>query len=149
MSATNRMNRKTDYITEYQWAREDPNSFWETQSQAIDWFEPPKTILQTDENGIERWFPDGVMNTCWLALDYHCENGRGGNTALIYDSPVTGTQSSYTYNQLRDQVAKVARMLAMQGVTLDYANGSSFDRVVLGIRDQIRLGKPLIGVGRV
>ncbi|MCK8086928.1 propionyl-CoA synthetase [Vibrio sp. 1CM8B] len=117
MSATNRMNRKTDYITEYQWAREDPNSFWETQSQAIDWFEPPKTILQTDENGIERWFPDGVMNTCWLALDYHCENGRGDNTALIYDSPVTGNQSSYTYKQLRDQVAKVAGMLATQGVT--------------------------------
>ncbi|PMG14447.1 propionyl-CoA synthetase [Vibrio splendidus] len=117
MSATNRMNRKTDYITEYQWAREDPNSFWETQAQAIDWFEPPKTILQTDDNGIERWFPDGVMNTCWLALDYHCENGRGGNTALIYDSPVTGHQSSYTYNQLRDQVAKVAGMLATQGVT--------------------------------
>ena len=92
MSATNRINRKTDYITEYQWAREDPNSFWETQSQAIDWFESPKTILQTDDNGIERWFPDGVMNTCWLALDYHCENGRGDNTALIYDSPVTGTQ---------------------------------------------------------
>ncbi|SBT14447.1 propionyl-CoA synthetase [Vibrio celticus] len=117
MSATNRMNRKTDYITEYQWAREDPNSFWETQSQAIDWFESPKTILQTDDNGIERWFPDGVMNTCWLALDYHCENGRGDNTALIYDSPVTGTQSSYTYNQLRNQVAKVAGMLATQGVT--------------------------------
>ncbi|TKE96067.1 propionyl-CoA synthetase [Vibrio kanaloae] len=117
MSATNRMNRKTDYITEYQWAREDPNSFWETQAQAIDWFEPPKTILQTDDNGIERWFPDGVMNTCWLALDYHCENGRGDNTALIYDSPVTGTQSSYTYNQLRGQVAKVAGMLATQGVT--------------------------------
>ncbi|MEZ8269134.1 propionyl-CoA synthetase [Vibrio cyclitrophicus] len=117
MSATNRMNRKTDYITEYQWAREDPNSFWETQSQAIDWFESPKTILQTDDNGIERWFPDGVMNTCWLALDYHCENGRGDNTALIYDSPVTGHQSSYTYDQLRNQVAKVAGMLATQGVT--------------------------------
>ncbi|TVU63069.1 propionyl-CoA synthetase [Vibrio atlanticus] len=117
MSATNRMNKKTDYITEYQWAREDPNSFWETQSQSIDWFESPKTILQTDDNGIERWFPDGVMNTCWLALDYHCENGRGDKVALIYDSPVTGTQSSYTYNKLRDQVAKVAGMLATQGVT--------------------------------
>lgn len=117
MSATNRMTRETDYITEYQWAKEDPNSFWETQAQAIDWFETPKTILQADDNGIERWFPDGVMNTCWLALDYHCENGRGDNTALIYDSPVTGSQSSYTYNQLRNQVAKVAGMLATQGVT--------------------------------
>ncbi|WP_261884428.1 propionyl-CoA synthetase [Vibrio pomeroyi] len=117
MSATNRMTRKTDYITEYQWAREDPKSFWETQSQAIDWFESPKTILQTDDNGIERWFPDGVMNTCWLALDYHCENGRGDKVALIYDSPVTGIKSSYTYNELREQVAKTAGMLAEQGVT--------------------------------
>lgn len=117
MSATNRMTRKTDYITEYQWAREDPNSFWETQSQAIDWFESPKTILQTDDNGIERWFPDGVMNTCWLALDYHCEHGRGDKVALIYDSPVTGIKSSYTYNELREQVAKTAGMLAGQGVT--------------------------------
>ncbi|NAZ54911.1 AMP-binding protein [Vibrio toranzoniae] len=116
MSATNRMTRKTDYITEYQWAREDPNSFWETQSQAIDWFESPKTILQTDDNGIERWFPDGVMNTCWLALDSHCENGRGDKVALIYDSPVTGVKLTYTYNELREQVAKTAGMLAQQGV---------------------------------
>ncbi|MCG9567692.1 propionyl-CoA synthetase [Vibrio chagasii] len=117
MSATNRIDGNTGYDTEYQWSLNDPQSFWKTQSQAIDWFESPKTILQTDDNGIERWFPDGVMNTCWLALDYHCENGRGDNTALIYDSPVTGSQSSYTYNQLRNQVAKVAGMLATQGVT--------------------------------
>ncbi len=68
-------------------AREDVQiRSWETQSQAIDWFESPKTILQTDDKGIERWFLDGVMNTCWLALDYHCENGRGDKVAPIYDS---------------------------------------------------------------
>lgn len=79
----------SSYEKEYLWAKNEPESFWRAQAENIDWFESPKTILKSDENGIERWFPDGVMNTSWLALDYHCEQGRGDNTALIYDSPVT------------------------------------------------------------
>ncbi|MGC9493431.1 propionyl-CoA synthetase [Vibrio genomosp. F10] len=115
---------KSAYQEEYQWSQTDPTSFWETQAKNIDWFEPPKTVLESDENGIERWFPDGILNTCWLALDYHCENGRGEKAALIYDSPVTGTQREYTYLEMRNQVAKVAGMLAEQGV-------SKGDRVVI------------------
>ncbi|MGR5218836.1 propionyl-CoA synthetase [Vibrio parahaemolyticus] len=107
----------SEYQKQYQWAEQQPEAFWQEQSKQIDWFEAPKTILEKDENGIERWFPDGVMNTAWLALDYHCEQGRGNNTALIYDSPVTGTKQSYSYVELRDRVAKIAGMLAKQGVT--------------------------------
>ena len=106
----------SSYEKEYLWAKNEPESFWRAQAENIDWFESPKTILKSDENGIERWFPDGVMNTCWLALDYHCEQGRGDNTALIYDSPVTGRKATYTYSDLRDQVAKIAGMLSAQGV---------------------------------
>ncbi|GAL19116.1 propionate-CoA ligase [Vibrio maritimus] len=104
------------YQKEYQWAEQQPESFWEHQASKIDWFEAPKTILAKDDNGIDRWYPDGVMNTSWLALDYHCEQGRGDNTALIYDSPVTGTKQSYSYQEMRDKVAKIAGMLAAQGV---------------------------------
>ncbi|MYM58459.1 AMP-binding protein [Vibrio sp. OCN044] len=104
------------YQKEYLLAKEDPKLFWQSQANNIDWFKKPTKILELDNNGIERWFTDGVLNTCWLALDYHCEQGRGGNVALIYDSPVTGNKSQYTYNQLRDQVSKVAGMLASQGV---------------------------------
>lgn len=112
------------YLKEYQWAQSEPESFWQAQARQIEWFEFPQTILQKDEHGIERWFTDGVLNTCWLALDFHCEQGRGEQTALIYDSPVTGRKRQYSYTQLRDQVAKVAGMLAMQGV----AKG---DRVII------------------
>ncbi|WP_194436941.1 propionyl-CoA synthetase [Vibrio fluminensis] len=105
------------YLEQYQWAKEQPEQFWQQQAKQIDWFEAPKTILANDENSIERWFADGVLNTCWLALDYHCEQGRGENTALIYDSPVTGAKQSYTYQGMRDQVARIAGMLANQGVT--------------------------------
>ncbi|KII76369.1 propionyl-CoA synthetase [Vibrio renipiscarius] len=105
------------YQEQYQWAQQKPEQFWQRQAQNIDWFQAPQTILANDENGIERWFPDGVMNTCWLALDTHCDQGRGAQTALIYDSPVTGVKLRYSYLQLRDQVAVIAGMLAAQGVT--------------------------------
>ncbi|WP_281544409.1 propionyl-CoA synthetase [Grimontia sp. SpTr1] len=104
------------YQQEYLKAQTEPEAFWREQAEQLDWFEKPKTILASDENGIERWFPDGVMNTAWLALDYHCENGRGDKTALIYDSPVTAKRQAYSYFELRDQVAKIAGMLAGMGV---------------------------------
>lgn len=67
-----------------------------------------------------------MLNTSWLALDYHCEQGRGDKTALIYDSPVTGQRQTYSYQALRDQVAKIAGMLSNQGVTKG-------DRVEMGM----------------
>ncbi len=56
------------------------------------------------------------MNTSYLALDYHVENGRARQTALIYDSPVTGRKKKYTYLKLRNEVARVAGMLKKLGV---------------------------------
>ncbi|TKF24310.1 propionyl-CoA synthetase [Vibrio genomosp. F6] len=112
------------YLNEYQFSQNEPEQFWRQQAQQLSWFEAPKTILQNDQNGIERWFPDGVLNTSWLALDYHSDQGRGEQTAIIYDSPVTNTKKKYTYLELRDQVAKVAGMLAEQGV-------SKGDRVII------------------
>ncbi|EGQ9939397.1 TPA: propionyl-CoA synthetase [Vibrio vulnificus] len=105
------------YQKEYQWAKQQPESFWQAQAKNIDWFEFPKTILANDAIGIERWYPDGLLNTSWLALDYHCEQGRGDKAALIYDSPVTETKQVYSYFEMRDRVARIAGMLADQGVT--------------------------------
>ncbi|HAU8297613.1 TPA: acetate--CoA ligase [Vibrio vulnificus] len=105
------------YQKEYQWAKQQPESFWQAQAKNIDWFEFPKTILANDPNGIERWYPDGLLNTSWLALDYHCEQGRGDKAALIYDSPVTETKQVYSYFEMRERVARIAGMLADQGVT--------------------------------
>ncbi|SJN58317.1 Acetyl-coenzyme A synthetase [Vibrio ruber DSM 16370] len=112
------------YEREYQFAKDYPEIFWGEQADKLDWFQKPQTILSVDEHQIERWFSDGVMNTAWMALDYHCQQGRGEQTALIYDSPATGVQKQWNYQALRDDVARVAGMLAAQGVTKG-------DRVVL------------------
>jgi len=57
------------------------------------------------------------LNTCFLALDAHVEEGRGDAVALIYDSPVTGTIRKYTYRELLDETACFAGVLARFGVT--------------------------------
>ena len=63
-----------------------------------------------------RWFPGGQVNTCYNALDRHVENGRADQAALIYDSPVTSTVRTFTYRELRDEVARFAGVLAGRGV---------------------------------
>lgn len=104
------------YQEEYQHSIDNPEAFWREKAAALTWYTQPKTILATDTNGIHRWFVDGQLNTCYLALDVHVEEGRGGQTALIYDSPVSQTKKQYTYTQLRDEVALFAGALAELGV---------------------------------
>ncbi|WP_428034888.1 propionyl-CoA synthetase [Amphritea sp.] len=104
------------YKEEYRRSIETPEAFWAEKAEAVKWFKKPETILSKDENGIDRWFADGEMNTAYLALDYHVESGRGDQDALIFDSPVTDTKQRYTYSELRDAVAKFAGVLKAQGV---------------------------------
>jgi propionyl-CoA synthetase len=73
-------------------------------------------VLDASRPPYYRWFPGGRLNTCYNALDVHVDRGRGKQIALIYDSPVTGTVRSFTYFELRDQVARFAGALRRQGV---------------------------------
>lgn len=104
------------YQQQFQESITDPAAFWDRQAQQLHWFSPPRSPLATDANGIARWFVDGELNTAYLALDYHVDNGRGEQTALIYDSPVTQTVRKFTYRELRDLVARTAGMLVGLGV---------------------------------
>jgi acyl-coenzyme A synthetase/AMP-(fatty) acid ligase len=106
-----------NYASEYRRSIDDPEDFWREKARDIAWFEFPKTILDQDANGAWRWFRGGKLNTCWLALDRHVEQGRGDQTALIYDSPVTNTVRRYSFSELRDWVARVAGGLTALGVT--------------------------------
>ncbi|MFW1677770.1 propionyl-CoA synthetase [Pontibacter sp. JAM-7] len=105
------------YQAEYSRSIETPELFWGEKAEALAWFKKPEQILSTDENGIYRWFADGEMNTAYLALDYHVENGLADNLAIIYDSPVSNQKRKITYRELRDDVAKFAGVLKAQGVT--------------------------------
>ncbi|MFC5949231.1 propionyl-CoA synthetase [Pseudonocardia lutea] len=95
---------------------EDREGFWLRAAEALDWHTPPTRALDESNPPFYRWFPDGEINVAHNALDRHVDAGRGEQAALIYDSPVTDTKRTYTYSQLRDEVALFAGVLRELGV---------------------------------
>jgi len=107
---------KMTYQDSYEKSLSQKEDFWKNKAKAIDWFKFPSSILSKDEHDLYRWYKDGKLNTCYLALDYHVNNGRGEQLALIYDSPVTNKKATYTYQKLLEAVAKFAGVLKSKGV---------------------------------
>lgn len=94
----------------------DPVNFWGKQAMEISWKKFPSVILQQRENGYQDWFVDGEINMSYLCLDHHISQRRGDQTALIYDSPVSGIQTHYTYNELFFEVGSFAAGLEQRGI---------------------------------
>jgi propionyl-CoA synthetase len=104
------------YAQQFDRSLSDPEGFWGEAAKDIDWYQPPGAVLDASRPPFYRWFPGGTLNTCFNAVDRHVRDGRGGQPALIYDSPVTGTTRTYTYAQLREEVARFAGVLRGLGV---------------------------------
>jgi propionyl-CoA synthetase len=104
------------YREQYQHSLADPESFWAAAAKQIHWIRKPKTILDDSNAPFYRWFAGGTLNTCFNCLDRHVAQGNGDRTALIYDSPVTGSKRSYTYAELTELTAKFAGILRTFGV---------------------------------
>jgi propionyl-CoA synthetase len=115
--------RMSQYRETYGRWKANPEEFWAKAAQDIDWIRPWSRTFQT-VNGLDRWFVGAQCNTCFNCLDRHVRVGRGGQKALIYDSPASGVKISFTYRQLREEVAIFAAVLAQSGV-------SRGDRVIL------------------
>jgi propionyl-CoA synthetase len=94
----------------------DPEGFWDEAADAITWDVRPPRVFDAGNREFPAWFAGGKMNTCYNAVDRHVEGGRAEQTALIYDSPLTGTVATWTFTELRDEVARVAGALHGLGV---------------------------------
>ena len=104
------------YEQEFRRSLADPEGFWGEAARAIDWYTEPSVVLDSSNPPFYRWFPDGIMNTCFNAVDRHVRDGRGSQAALVYDSPVTGAARVYTYDELLAEVAGFAGVLRGLGV---------------------------------
>ena len=104
------------YDEAYRKSLDDPEEFWAEAAKEIDWIKPWDKVLDDSNKPFYRWFAGAECNTCYNALDRHVEQGRGDQACLIYDSPVTGSQKTYSYSELLDAVAKFAGVLNTQDV---------------------------------
>ncbi|MHA1565621.1 MAG: propionyl-CoA synthetase [Alphaproteobacteria bacterium] len=104
------------YREVYESWQQDPEAFWAKAAEDIDWVKPADKVFDADAGIYGRWFTGAVCNTCYNCLDRHVERGRGDQAALIYDSPITGTQKIYTYAELLEEVQTLGAVLQDHGV---------------------------------
>lgn len=96
-------------------AKQNPADYWSDAAAAVSWFSPPTQTLNED-GPFTRWYPDGVTNICYNAVDRHVEQGRAEQPALIYESAMTGQSTTYSFQELQTHVALTAGVLKKLGV---------------------------------
>jgi propionyl-CoA synthetase len=116
--------RSSRYHEVYARWQRDPERFWAQAAADLIWFEQPKAAFDPKAGIYGRWFPGGVCNTCFNAVDRHVNAGRGDQAAIIYDSPLAGTKRVITYHRLLTETQVLAVMLRDLGV-------EQGDRVIL------------------
>ena len=109
------MFEKLSYAEIFDQSIDEPEVFWGKAAEEIIWEKKWDKVLDDSRKPFYRWFVGGELNTCYNAVDYQVAQGRGEQTAIIYDSPVTGTVRKITYNEFLDQVSKFAGVLRQMG----------------------------------
>jgi len=109
-----------DDATYQRWYRdsvENPESFWDKHGHRIDWFRPYTKIKNTNFRGRVsiKWYEDGVTNVAYNCIDRHLAS-RGDQTAIIWEGDNPYIDKKITYNELYEQVCRMANVLKKHGV---------------------------------
>ncbi len=106
------------YAERYRLSIEDPDAFWRSELDRLDWIQKPRTIRNVDwdpDNLSIQWFEDGVLNVSANCIDRHLPE-RGGEVALVWEGDNPGFHHSITYSQLHNHVCRFANELKRIGV---------------------------------
>jgi propionyl-CoA synthetase len=103
------------YQKQYQNWADDREGFWAKETVRLDWQTPPQKIFESNDTG-DRWYVDGVMNTCYNCVDRHVAAGHGARIAFIHDSPMTDSKVEISYAALLERVELVAAIMVDKGV---------------------------------
>ncbi len=122
--------------------QKDSDAFWAGEAANLHWDKPWDAVQEVDERGLTQWFAGGQINACFNCVDRHVEAGHGGQTALIYESPVTQTSSKVTFAELQMATAKLAGLLQKHSV----ATG---DRVLIYLPNSIQAVTAMLACARI
>ncbi|CAH9053281.1 Acetyl-coenzyme A synthetase [Pseudoalteromonas holothuriae] len=107
------------YNTLYKQSIEDPQGFWAEHGQRLDWSKPYTKVKNTsfDKGHISiKWFEDGQLNASYNCIDRHLKD-KADKVALIWEGDNPAQSEHITYQQLHDEVAKLANGLKKLGVS--------------------------------
>ncbi|KMT65729.1 acetate--CoA ligase [Catenovulum maritimum] len=106
------------YLEMYQNSIDEPESFWADQGKRLDWFTPYQTVKNTSyaKGNIDiRWFEDSTLNASYNCIDRHLKD-KADKVALIWEGDEPTQDKKVTYQELHDEVAKLANGLRKLGV---------------------------------
>ena len=106
------------YLEMYKQSVEDPEGFWGEQGKRLDWIKPYTKVknVNYDIPGVSiKWFEDGTLNVSANCIDRHLEK-RADQVAIIWEGDDPEESKSITYQELHDEVCKLANALKAKGV---------------------------------
>jgi len=106
-----------DYKRMYDRSINDADNFWtEEANKFLQWKAPFNKVVQSDfANGEAHWFVGGKLNVSANCIDKHLPE-RATQTALIWEGDEPSDDKSVSYQQLHDEVCKLANALKARGV---------------------------------
>ena len=105
------------YHSEYKTSVENPELFWENIANEFTWKQKWTKILEWNFDSPDvKWFINGKFNITENAIDRHLST-KANQTAFIWEpNAVDGIHRIITYQNLHDEVCKVANTLKSLGV---------------------------------
>jgi acetyl-CoA synthetase len=105
-----------EYQEMYRRSVEEPEEFWREMAGIVDWYYPPRNIVDMDVEEVDfSWFSGGRLNACYNCVDRHLPT-RGEQTAIIWAGDEPGDYRFITYREVKHNVARIANVLLAHGV---------------------------------
>ncbi|MDG1848324.1 MAG: acetyl-coenzyme A synthetase N-terminal domain-containing protein, partial [Candidatus Marinimicrobia bacterium] len=111
------VNSIDKYNEIYEKSIKDPDQFWASVADRIDWYKRWDKVSDVDYNKAKiSWYLNGKLNVSYNCIDRHVESGNGDKTAIIWEGNDPSEDKKYTYSELLIRVKKFANVLKSLGV---------------------------------
>ncbi len=109
---------QSSYKEMYEESVSDNEKFWEKHGKRIDWIKPYsqiKDVTYSKEKVDIKWFYDGTLNVAYNCIDRHLPK-KANDTAIIFEGDDPNVSKNITYQELKDEVCKLANGLKEIGI---------------------------------